>query len=563
MQHCGSTKKWSHKIEDELIQKITPEFQKRFPHYRLGVAALKKIWEKVSYYAQQIQGQKEAITQDGKLNINFFIKENLKQYSQVRSTSQIHPYHYAHQLAMKMSECIATVDGERPKLDFLTKTIWSVQRHLLNDYDPEKCKSPYDEYDKVDKLIVKTILEITAKEPHIGLNELEYKVKESLHSLHELPNFTSLDNLTGSVCALLAEKLYSTCPFHALFFAEQKTAIYNFIRRHSSMFKKAMCSPALTELVRRVIALYTLASNLPKNIAKEELFLAIESIYPALKAERPPLSQSVYAFIAAEIVLMRTHEQNLSMEHIQETIWTAYTEAICLPQLKGKEADILEIVMWKHLSATEGLLERLPYRIGQRIEEEIAGILIDNPSHSFSSLIHETIQYFKKTKDLTIVKKWPDIEKKIHTWVIQGDMLCRWIRLSDNSILKLINKKWEEKSQSKKLWNHRDFINEISQEYLKEHPELAIYSPQLSSRVSILYKYIWYTHPDHKNDSSLELYIKWHLTNLLSLSITGGETHLLHQIEENMKKMIPLIPFNQVLVQKILGATVQTEHSCA
>src|SRR3972149_10258635 len=27
MQHCGSTKKWSHKIEDELIQKITPEFQ--------------------------------------------------------------------------------------------------------------------------------------------------------------------------------------------------------------------------------------------------------------------------------------------------------------------------------------------------------------------------------------------------------------------------------------------------------------------------------------------------------------------------------------------------------
>jgi len=162
-----------------------------------------------------------------------------------------------------------------------------------------------------------------------------------------------------------------------------------------------------------------------------------------------------------------------------------------------------------------------------------------------------------------MVKKWSEIERKIHTWVIQGDMLCRWIRLSDNSILKLINKKWEEKSQSKKLWNHRDFINEISQEYLKEHPELAIYSPQLSSRVSILYKYIWYTHPDHKNDSSLELYIKWHLTNLLSLSITGGETHLLHQIEENMKKMIPLIPFNQVLVQKILGATVQTEHSCA
>ena len=55
MRHCGNSKKWSLKLQEELLQRITPEFQKRFPHYRLGVAALKKTWEKVSYYAQQIQ----------------------------------------------------------------------------------------------------------------------------------------------------------------------------------------------------------------------------------------------------------------------------------------------------------------------------------------------------------------------------------------------------------------------------------------------------------------------------------------------------------------------------
>ena len=68
MQHCGSSRKWSLKIQEELLLKIAPDFQKRFPQYRLGISALKKTWEKVSYYSQQIQHQKEAITQDGPLS---------------------------------------------------------------------------------------------------------------------------------------------------------------------------------------------------------------------------------------------------------------------------------------------------------------------------------------------------------------------------------------------------------------------------------------------------------------------------------------------------------------
>ena len=31
LQHCGSSKKWSLKIQEELISKIAPEFQKKFP----------------------------------------------------------------------------------------------------------------------------------------------------------------------------------------------------------------------------------------------------------------------------------------------------------------------------------------------------------------------------------------------------------------------------------------------------------------------------------------------------------------------------------------------------
>lgn len=183
MRHCSNSKKWSMQLQDELLHKITPDFQKQFPKYRLGISALKKTWEKVHYFSTQIQEQKEALTQEGKLNIPFFIKENLKSTEKLRNTCHLHPYHYAHQLAVKMSECIAVVDGVRPKLDQLTRTIWVLQRHLIPELDPEHFKSPYDENEKIDKLIVKIILEITAKYPQISQAELDYYTQKKLHQL--------------------------------------------------------------------------------------------------------------------------------------------------------------------------------------------------------------------------------------------------------------------------------------------------------------------------------------------------------------------------------------------
>ena len=49
---AGTTKKWSIYVQEKLIEKITPEFKKKFPHYRLGVSALKKVWEKFSYFSK-------------------------------------------------------------------------------------------------------------------------------------------------------------------------------------------------------------------------------------------------------------------------------------------------------------------------------------------------------------------------------------------------------------------------------------------------------------------------------------------------------------------------------
>lgn len=175
--------KWSLKLQEELIRKIAPEFQKKFPHYRLGIAALKKVWEKISYYSQQLQHQQGATTREGTLNIPFFIRENLKNFIQNKTSSALQPFHYAHQIAMKMCECLATVDGIRPKIGEITKLIWVIQRHLIPGGRPETHKSPYDEYDKTDRIIVRTLLEISAKDPHLSCEELEAAAIETLQEL--------------------------------------------------------------------------------------------------------------------------------------------------------------------------------------------------------------------------------------------------------------------------------------------------------------------------------------------------------------------------------------------
>jgi hypothetical protein len=91
-KNAGTTKKWSIYVQEKLIEKISPEFRQKFPHYRLGTSALKKIWEKVAYFSQAFENQKEALTTDGKLNLRFLIRENLKQFLSIKKSFSFHPY---------------------------------------------------------------------------------------------------------------------------------------------------------------------------------------------------------------------------------------------------------------------------------------------------------------------------------------------------------------------------------------------------------------------------------------------------------------------------------------
>lgn len=205
MRHCSNSKKWSIELQEQLLQKITPEFQKQFPQYRLGISALKQTWEKLNYFSSQIQDKKEALTQDGKLNIPYFIKENLQNSPPLRQACSLHPYHYAHQLAAKMGECIAVVDGIRPKIDQLTRTIWSLQRHLIPELPADHFRSPYDENDQIDKFIIKAILEMGAKHPDLSQTELTYYVKRKLDSMERIANDYSSGEIKKMALAIWAD----------------------------------------------------------------------------------------------------------------------------------------------------------------------------------------------------------------------------------------------------------------------------------------------------------------------------------------------------------------------
>lgn len=534
-------KKWSHRIEENLIRAISPQFRLQFPQYRLGVSALRKCFEKIIYYTEQFEGIKEAYTQDGKLNIPFLIRENLKQLQSYRPSPYLPPYLQASQIALKISECQATVDGSRPNIDHLNKAIWALTRHLIPGLSLEQLKSPYEEQDPVDKLIIKLILEITAKEPQIAQEQLEKSVKESILAFYEQPFFSSLDRSTSAISALLAEKLYPSSRFHAFFSAQQKEAIVRFVKRHIASFKNHSEFLSHPDQVRRIWALYLLARQLPKEISEEQIKEAARSLYPIRKEKRPSLPQALYAFISAELLFMRTEQFCRSIDYVEETVASAYKEAIQLPEIDEHSSELLEMIIWKQINASDGILEKLPYQIGQKIEEEIANHFIEQPDLNFSALTSSTTKFFKKIHDLIQHKRESEIERKIQKWSHQSDMLCRWIRIEKTALLKLV---MQHRMLGEEKGENRDrMINQVSQEYLAKFPHLGIYAPQLALRIRTLYKYCWYTHFDKQEKSSFERFLDWHRSLLYSTSPLASETEIEEQLQAICCARLPLIPY--------------------
>lgn len=543
IQTAGTTRKWSGKIESNLLAKIMPEFKKQFPRYRLGAAALKKVWEKVSFYYEKIQHHKGAFGKDGKLNLPLMIRENLK--SCQSSPLNLPPYHLAHQIAVKISECIATLEGRRPDLDQLTKVIWAIQKNTLRDLSPMSAKSPYEEHDKLDKLIVKTLLEVCALFPNLPLKALKESIFKTLQGYGAIKPLAKKNQLTSTLSMLLAQKLCPVSLTSTKLAIPERKALETFIDLQLEYSKRNTAFSFDThhlELVQRILALYPLTQTLPQDLPEDLLRETIREVYQ--NTGPLPMDSSLYVFIIAEMHLMNEDPSSENLEELENRIVAAYDLALQLPKLCSHLSETFELLIWKKLNEKMGFLAEVPKATLQVLEHELGNILMDQPKLSFRVIVRGVIQFFKKVQELPFDEKdnqtfWLQVKKKTEVWSLQNEMLCRWIHFDDQTPLFAFFKQ-ERKSHANP--------EKLFAKALKRFPFLASFEKELKIRLWILEQYVWYAELGNGLESSYDRFLmrQFHLLQLKYPHASKDE--LQEKLEALSYEMLPLTPFENSLL---------------
>lgn len=543
IQESGTTKKWSGKIEANLLAKILPEFKKQFPRYRLGTAALKKVWDKVSYYYEKIQHHKGAFNQDGKLNLPLMIRENLKTTSISSSSLSLPPYHLAHQIAIKISECIATLEGRRPDLDQLTKIIWAVKKNILRDLSPIAARSPYEDHDKLDKLIVKTLLEICSKYPQLDSKLLKMEILKQLEALGAIQPLIEKSQLTSTLSIVLANKMYPILSFTSEFTNKEKDTLEAFIDMHiqySEQNETFSIDTHYQELVQRILALYPVIKGLPSHISTQSLRDTIRSIY---LTENPlPIHSSLYIFISAEMHLMQDEKKTDKLQKLEDQIVRAFQLALTLPALNQKQLENFELLIWKKLNEQKELLADIPSETCNIIERELGNIVVDKPQQSFRNVIRSALQFFKKIQQLPFHEKenkafWLSVKQKSEVWALQNEMLCRWIHFDDQNPLF---------SFLKQEAKHKFSLSSLKNKVLKKFPILIPFANQLQVRLWILQQYFWYSELSNDCASSYDLFLKKYSKFLENAYPNDTRETTLKKLQHISHTMLPLTPFEEI-----------------
>jgi hypothetical protein len=551
----GSTKHWSSKIENHLIAGILPEFKVKFPKYRLGVNAVKKVWEKVSYYYDKIQGHSEAIKEDGKLNIEFMIKENLKGYPFVAASS-LPPYHTAHQIAVKMSECIAALDGDKPKLEDLTKTIWAVQKHLVGQLSSQDSKNAYEDYDGLDKFIVKVVLEKIALHPFISQKDLQEQVLNDIQEQRLLLKKFSCGDSYSQLAILLAKRLFASLNYHTTCSSLEKIALESFIKKQQQIALKHGLSAI--ESSQRILALYPLRSCLPKKISQEDAYHLIKVFYEAVfKNKTAPCLSShpgLVAIIQAEMHFLKRKEIFKNLKKVQEFIVETLMYLHSLPSWREDLSEEIEVLYWTFYENSSCVFNSNEITF---FKDHIKQALFECPTPSFKMVLYQIQDCLKKNK-LLLLKNKPEeeaifqdsLKNKIYLWSIQHEMLCRWLRFDESTpLLKLIDQLWKQKS----ALSHAEFMDKVLCAYLKTNTHLNRDLDLLKMRLGVIYKYYWYHHLASAQESSFDRFLKYHYLDLASSYPEKNVEELSTLIQHRVEKMLPLTPLSKKHLLKLIS----------
>ncbi len=220
----GALGYWSKEVKRRFLSSIRKEFQKKFPQESLIHPSLQKLWNKIVDYSSQLKEQKLHAFHQGYINLAFLVKEGLKQYFSLHL--QWESYSSAYQLALKITDCLSTVQEAKPSLTHLAKTIWCMQCHLSSKTKkPLPLPSSADPQllDPWDRWIVNSLCNLLTHNPSMGWQDLEKKVEllaeETFHffQVHRKEKQNSLKSLAWQASLSLNPSLPS-----ALFFIEKE-----------------------------------------------------------------------------------------------------------------------------------------------------------------------------------------------------------------------------------------------------------------------------------------------------------------------------------------------------
>ncbi|MGH2612403.1 MAG: hypothetical protein ACRDFB_05075 [Rhabdochlamydiaceae bacterium] len=330
------SKKWSLYLQEKLLEKIAPEFGKKFPAYRLGAAALKKTWEKVSHLSQLFEKQSDALTASGKLNIHFLIRENLKIILDQKKNSSFHPFLLAQQLALKVGESLASYEGIRPPLQQLTELICTALHHLVPSHLLPQFSFAKKNLDVKDRLIAKWMIDALTSKPGIPYHELYQVIQDKLKLFK-----TFKEDLVPWVSELSMNWASVLLPF-TIFFQTQSSET---IRELKAWINKFMYDSS-QNFEQQIQDIKTAALSLKQNISLYDLEVLSWS---CLKETQPPTApSSLYDELLHEA---KSHLIHHPQEHWKTAIAHAahfITKAIAISCIGNTAEWNHRIVLWSN-----------------------------------------------------------------------------------------------------------------------------------------------------------------------------------------------------------------------
>ncbi|MCH9616770.1 MAG: hypothetical protein SP4CHLAM5_02170 [Chlamydiia bacterium] len=544
-------KKWSQNIQKTLLAEVLPEFREHFPHYRLGISALKKTWEKIHYYVKYLE-KHYAYSQNGKLDISYLIRENLSLFFEKELPASTASFHFAHHITGKISECIAAIDGESIEKSKLTKVIWAMQKQLIPTFD--KTASPYESIDTLDKLLIRFQLEIIAESPLLAQSVVQEKLLGKIKGLLSINRIRNFRELTPQISSIIADKMYPASPLHSFYDKESLKIIEAFIcAEHTRILEeeKKITAPGRLSFAKRILFVLRIKETLGKKEAISGLKSAIEYIYSLRSSDfnlgKPVIRKEIFHFLNSEILLAEKKGIKNIKNYLLNLLISLFDRMAHLPSFPVDNIPMLEIVVWKNLKEDLQDTWKIPSHLIHTIEDEIAGLYLDHAKLPFPEIVELSIKHLKRISEL----KGDDLNDRTHYWSIQNLTLAAHLKFSqDHPIFKIL--KEEMKSFELRNLSHAEIIETITKKFLKKHPGLIPWKNSIRKRVSLYYLYYHFAYLKGKNETPFDRFQKWHLHSLSHDKQTVFKEFYMAELSSITRSLLPYIPFVEAYVGNIL-----------